>query len=95
VRDLVLEGARTAADFAPYGSERAARMERLRFGADIVAVTQAEDADNRPARRAYLGERMARMDPEVFPVLFGLFAGPETIPPELVDPALLDRIRAA
>jgi 2-polyprenyl-6-methoxyphenol hydroxylase-like FAD-dependent oxidoreductase len=95
VRDLVLDGARTAADFAPYGSERAARMERLRFGADIIAVTHAEDADNRPARRAYLGERMARMDPEVFPVLFGLFAGPETIPADLVDPALLDRIRAA
>jgi hypothetical protein len=35
------------------------------------------------------------MDPEVFPVLFGLFAGPENIPQELVNPDFLARIRAA
>jgi menaquinone-9 beta-reductase len=95
VRDLVLDGARTATDFASYGVERAARMERLRFGADIIAVTMAEDADNRSARQAYVVDRMATMDPEVFSVLAGLFAGPEIIPEESLDPALLDRIRAA
>ena len=36
-----------------------ARMERLRFIADILAVAQAEDADNRSARRAMLAEKMA------------------------------------
>ena len=35
------------------------------------------------------------MDPEFFPLLAGLFAGPETIPAELVDEGILDRIRTA
>lgn len=95
VRDLVFEGARGPAGFAPYGAERLGRMERLRFGADIVAIAQAEDADNRVERRAFVLDRMAAMDPEVFPVLFGLFAGPENIPQELVNPELLARIRSA
>ena len=63
---------------------------------NIIGVTQVEDgADNRDARRAWVGERMATMDPEFFPLLFGLFAGPENIPAELVDDAILDRIRSA
>ncbi len=95
VRDLVLDGARDGRSFAPYGEERTARMERLRFIADVLAVTQAEDADNTAARRAFVAERMAAMDPEIFGLLIGAFAGPESVPQELVDPTLLDRIRAA
>ena len=95
VRDLVLDGARDAAGFTPYGAERLTRMERLRFIADVLAVTQAEDADNRSARRAYVAEKMAAMDPEIFGLLVGAFAAPENVPPELFDPGLLDRIRAA
>jgi 2-polyprenyl-6-methoxyphenol hydroxylase-like FAD-dependent oxidoreductase len=95
VRDLVLDGARTSDAFASYGAERMSRMERLRLIADVVAVALAEDADNRAARRAYLVERMGNMDPEVMGLLLGSFAGPETIPDELVDRTLLDRIRAA
>jgi 2-polyprenyl-6-methoxyphenol hydroxylase-like FAD-dependent oxidoreductase len=95
VRDLVLDGARDAAGFASYGEERLPRMERLRFIADLVSVTQAEDADNTAARRAFVADKMAAMDPEVFGVLAGAFAGPETVPDELLDPTLLDRIRAA
>jgi hypothetical protein len=95
VRDLVLDGARSPDGFAPYGAERMVRMERLRFIADLVAVTQAEDADNRPARRAYVVERMAAMDPEIMGLLLGAFAGPESVPEELVGSDLLDRIRAA
>jgi 2-polyprenyl-6-methoxyphenol hydroxylase-like FAD-dependent oxidoreductase len=95
VRDLILAGARESADFAPYGSERLERMKRLRLVADVVAVTNVEHADNRSARRAFVREKMAMMDPEVFPLLLGAFAGPETIPPSLVDPAILDRIRSA
>jgi len=94
-RDLILAGATAAADFAPYGEERVERMRRLRLLADVVAVTFAEDADNRPARRAWVGERFAAMDPEVFPLFAGILAGPETVPPELVDDAILDRIRSA
>jgi hypothetical protein len=38
---------------------------------------------------------LASMDPEVFPLMVGAFAGPETIPDELVDARLIDRIRNA
>ena len=95
VRDLVLDGARTADAFAAYGAERLARMTRLRFAADLMAATQAEDATNRDARRRYVGERMASMDAAIFPLIVGMFAGPETIGEELLDPGLLDSIRAA
>jgi 2-polyprenyl-6-methoxyphenol hydroxylase-like FAD-dependent oxidoreductase len=95
VRDLVLDGAREPAAFQPYGEERSTRMERLRLVADVLAVAQAEDAENRPARRAFLVEKLATMDPEVFTLLVSAFVGPESIPPELVDHGVLDRIRAA
>jgi 2-polyprenyl-6-methoxyphenol hydroxylase-like FAD-dependent oxidoreductase len=95
VRDLVLDGARHPAAFAPYGEERMARMERLRFTADVLAVTQAEDAENTASRRAFVAEKMAAMDPEILSLLVGVLAGPETVPGELIDVGLLDRIRAA
>ena len=95
VRDLILEGATSAAEFVPYGEERVERMRRLRLFADIMAVTFAEDADNRRARRAWVGERMATMDPEVFPLVAAVLAGPETAPAELIDDSILDRIRSA
>jgi 2-polyprenyl-6-methoxyphenol hydroxylase-like FAD-dependent oxidoreductase len=95
VRDLVLDGARQATAFLPYGSERAARMERLRFVADLVSVTHSEDADNRGVRRQLVAEKMNSMDAEVYPLIAGAFAGPDIIPRELLDPGLLERIRAA
>jgi 2-polyprenyl-6-methoxyphenol hydroxylase-like FAD-dependent oxidoreductase len=95
VRDLVTDGARAARDFAPYGEERSARMERLRFAADVLAVAQAEDADNRLARRELAWRLMGEMDSHLFPVLVSAFAGPETVPAELIDQRLIDRIRAA
>ena len=95
VRDLVLDGARTADAFAPYGEERMVRMARLRLAADVMAATQAEDADNRDARRRYVNDRMARMETPVFPLILGMFAGPETVGDELFDTSLLDDIRAA
>jgi menaquinone-9 beta-reductase len=95
VRDLVLDGARTAAELRPYGDERVDRMERLRLCADLIAVAQAEDADNRAARRSFLVDKMTSMDPTVFPLVAALFAGPETIPAELVDFGVLERVRCA
>jgi 2-polyprenyl-6-methoxyphenol hydroxylase-like FAD-dependent oxidoreductase len=95
VRDLIADGARRPTDFAPYAEERLGRMERVRLVADMMAVSQCEDADNREARRAFVGDGIDSMDPLVFPLFFGLFAGPETIPDELVDPAILDRVRDA
>ena len=35
------------------------------------------------------------MDPDFFPLLVGAFAGPETVPAELIDDGILDRIRSA
>jgi 2-polyprenyl-6-methoxyphenol hydroxylase-like FAD-dependent oxidoreductase len=95
VRDLVLDGARTADAFAAYGKERVARMARVRLAADVVAVAQAEDADNRDARRDFVNDRMARMEAPVFPLLASLFAGPEMVGDELLDPGLLEDIRTA
>ncbi|HEX4819866.1 MAG TPA: FAD-dependent oxidoreductase [Acidimicrobiales bacterium] len=95
VRDLALNGARTADAFASYGQERMHRMAVLRFIADVVAVCQAEDADNRQARRAMMVEGVATMDPEFMALMMGAFAGPENVPMEALDQGLIDRIRAA
>jgi hypothetical protein len=70
-------------------------LRRERLLADVFAVAHAEDADNRMARRQFLGQKVASLDPEVFPLLLGVLAGPETIPDQLVDPGILDRIRNA
>jgi len=95
VRDLILDGARRSAAFIPYGEERASRMEHVRFIADVLAVAQAEDADNRSARRAMLAEETAAMDNEISQLLIGAFGGPETIPREALDPGILERLRSA
>jgi 2-polyprenyl-6-methoxyphenol hydroxylase-like FAD-dependent oxidoreductase len=95
VRDIVLGGGHTPAAFASYGAARLDLMARLRFLADIVSVSQAEDADNRPARRAFMVERIATFDPEIMGLLMGMFTGPENVPAELVDEELLKRIRLA
>jgi hypothetical protein len=42
-----------------------------------------------------LAEKMAAMDPEIFPLLLGAFAGPETVPGEALDPGILERLRGA
>ena len=94
VRDLVVDGG-TAADLRPYADERLERMRRLRLIADVMAVTHAEDADNRVARRAWLAAAADAMAPDVFPLVVGGFAGPETVPADLVDDSILDRIRSA
>jgi menaquinone-9 beta-reductase len=95
VRDLIIDGARTPADFTEYGRERSERMRKLRLIADVVSVTFTEDADNRMARRTFVGDRMASMDAEIFPILVGFITGPETVPDDLVHPGVLDLIRNA
>ncbi len=76
VRDLILDGASQPAGFVPYGQERSERMRRLRLIADVVSETYAEDAGNRAARRAFLGEKMATRDAGIFPLLVGFMTGP-------------------
>ncbi len=95
VRDVILDGGRAPADFAAYGRERSERMRKLRLIADVVSVTFTEDADNRMARRTFVGDRMASMDAEVFPLLVGFITGPDTVPGQLVRQGVLDQIRNA
>jgi 2-polyprenyl-6-methoxyphenol hydroxylase-like FAD-dependent oxidoreductase len=93
VRDLVLDGARTAAAFAPYGAERMERMRRLRLVADILAVVEAEDCDDRSARRDRFAEELADDASGLFVLMVSPFAGPEQVPGELVDEGWPDRLR--
>lgn len=95
VRDVILDGGRAPADFVAYGRERAERMRKLRLIADVMSVTFTEDADNRMARRMFVGDRMESMDAEIFPLLVGLITGPDTVPGQLVQQGILDQIRTA
>lgn len=94
VRDLVLAGARRAQDFATYGAERFERMRRLRLIGDLTAAATVEGGERRYARRRHFAHAMATMDADIFPLVLGMFAGPETIPARLVTDAVIDRIRA-
>ena len=97
VRDLVVDGARKPADFAPYAEERVERMRRLRLrrrrhrGGDGGGRLRQP---GRPSRgtSARGWRRWTRSSSRCSPALF---AGPETIPAELVDEGILDRIRTA
>ena len=95
VRELIVAGANTAEHFAPYGIERFERMRRLRLVADLVNVASVEEAPNRSARRTLFAKSMEAFDAQIFPVMLGMFAGPETIPDHLVDDAVLHRVRSA
>lgn len=94
VRDIILAGAHDAEDFAPYGVERLERMRRLRLIGDLIAAATVEPGANRPQRRQHFAQAVATRDPEIFPLISGMFAGPQTIPAALVNPAVLGRIRA-
>jgi 2-polyprenyl-6-methoxyphenol hydroxylase-like FAD-dependent oxidoreductase len=94
VRD-VLRGSDWSPDaFDDYAAERQERMRRLRFIANTVAITEAEDADNREARRARWGELM-ETDERAFLVLASAFGGPEIAPPEAFADELHAAVRAA
>jgi 2-polyprenyl-6-methoxyphenol hydroxylase-like FAD-dependent oxidoreductase len=94
VRDLVVDEVGGRSGFFEYGEERMGRMARLRFIADVVATAYAEDAENRAARRTFLGGEIAGGNPEIVGLLIGSFAGPEIIPDDLLRADLLDRIRS-
>ena len=85
VRDLILGGATAAADFASYGAQRADLLRRLRLIAQVMIASIVAPGDDRSARRARLRNAMAVMDPDVFPLIVGMFAGPESIPTDLVE----------
>ncbi len=84
VRDLVLDGAYRARDFAPYGAERTERMQKLRLLADVLNAACVIPGADRTIRRQRFDHAMATMDPRLFPLVVGMFAGPEHIPNDLV-----------
>ncbi len=94
VRDVLRGDDWADAAFDGYAEERAERMRRLRFIADTVAITEAEDADNREARRKKWGELIAT-DERAFLVLAGAFGGPENAPPDAFAEELHAIVRAA
>ena len=94
IRDVLRGDDWTAAAFGDYGEERRERMRRLRFIANTVAITEAEDGENREARRRKWGELIGS-DPRAFLLLVGAFGGPETVPDDSFDDELHASVRAA
>lgn len=71
----------SAATFAPYAEERAERMRRLRFAAQLAATLDMEFGPDAAARRAAYHTRSAA-DPSLRMHAFAVMAGPETAPAE-------------
>jgi 2-polyprenyl-6-methoxyphenol hydroxylase-like FAD-dependent oxidoreductase len=94
VRDVLGGSDWSEAAFDEYATERRERMRRLRFVANTVAIAEAEDADNRDARRIKWGELM-QSDERAFLVLASAFGGPEIAPPEAFADELHAAVRAA
>jgi len=94
VRDVLRGDGWSTAAFGDYGAERRDRMQRLRFIANTVAIVEAEQAENREARRQKWGE-MRATDPRVLMLLLAAFGGPETAPPDAFDDELHAAVRAA
>jgi 2-polyprenyl-6-methoxyphenol hydroxylase-like FAD-dependent oxidoreductase len=94
VRDVLRGRDWSEAAFDDYATERRERMRRLRFVANTVAIAEAEDADNREARRAKWGE-LSTTDERAFLVMLGAFGGPEVVPAEAFADELHAAVRAA
>ena len=71
--------------FAAYGEERFERMRRLRFAASLTSTLDAEFDDAARDRRARY-HRRSKADPMLGANAFAVFAGPETLPPEMFTP---------
>ncbi|HYL57522.1 MAG TPA: NAD(P)/FAD-dependent oxidoreductase [Candidatus Acidoferrales bacterium] len=93
VRDLMLADRNWTPDtFRPYGEERAERMRRLRFTASLFSILNAEFGPHARERRLKVRElRLGNKFPDPGPAVY---VGPEVLPPELFDEAILDRVRA-
>lgn len=94
VRDVLRGDDWSPSAFEGYAEERRERLRRLRFIANSVAIVEAEDADNREARRQLWGE-LFESDPRVFMIMAAAFGGPETAPADVFAPELLEMVRAA
>jgi menaquinone-9 beta-reductase len=93
VRDLMLENRDWApAIFRPYAEERRERMRRLRLTASTLSILNAEFGDHARERRLQVRDQRTRNNfPDLAPATF---VGPEVMPAEVFDEAILDRLRA-
>ncbi len=85
VRDLLIDGGHRSADFHSYGAERTERMRRLRTLADVVNAGCMVPGPDRTRRRHAFDAAITEMHPALFPMVLGMYAGPEVIPAELTD----------
>jgi len=79
--------------FAGYTEERADRMRRLRFFADVVTTMNVDVIPGSVERRRRADERLMA-DPELFMLRAGVFVGPEVAPAELFCDATKERLFA-
>ncbi|MBU1378376.1 MAG: FAD-dependent monooxygenase [Alphaproteobacteria bacterium] len=80
--------------FAPYAEERAERMRRLRFAAQLQSALDMEFGPDAAARRRSYYERGA-VDPTLKMHGFAVMAGPEAAPPETFTEAHRARVLGA
>ena len=79
--------------FAGYAEERAERMRRLRFFADIVTTMNVDFVPGAVERRRQADERIMT-DPELFMLRAGVFVGPEVAPAAVFSDATKARLFA-
>lgn len=79
------------AAFAPYAEERAERMRRLRFSAQLQSALDMEFTPEASARRRSFHDRAA-LDPMLKMHSLAVMAGPESAPPEIFTDAHRARV---
>jgi 2-polyprenyl-6-methoxyphenol hydroxylase-like FAD-dependent oxidoreductase len=81
------------ADFAPYAEERAERMRRLRFGAQITSTLMNEFGDAARERRRKVAERQAANPLLLMPQLAAM-VGPDTLPAAAFEESVREQLFA-
>ena len=94
VTELVLADSDwSVAALAPYGTERAERMRRLRYAARAAAIRDVEFTDEARTRRVRVRQRLERQ-PELLPIVITPFLGPEHFPAEAFSDTALAALLA-
>jgi 2-polyprenyl-6-methoxyphenol hydroxylase-like FAD-dependent oxidoreductase len=96
VSEILRESAPTDwahADFAPYAEERAERMRRLRFSAQLTSTLLNEFGDAARERRRRAAERQAANPMLLMPQLAAI-VGPETLPAAAFEESIREQLFA-
>jgi 2-polyprenyl-6-methoxyphenol hydroxylase-like FAD-dependent oxidoreductase len=94
VSDILKAGDWSVAAFAPYAEERAERLRRLRFAADITSSLDAEFGPQAAERRRR-HHHDAATDPSLKAHALAVMAGPESLPAEIFTPEHRARVLGA